>query len=163
MVSIRKIQLYLETTLFNYYFDVDRDGHEDTVRLFESIGVGKYEGYTSEYAVYELLISSEPKCTNMLGLIEKYKIATLNISEESDRMADLYVHNKIMPIKYRLDAAHIAIASIYGLDCVLSFNFAHINKLKTKRMTEIINLNEGYKGIIICTPMEVLDNEQEYD
>ena len=163
MVKIKKIQLYLESTMFNYYFDTDRDGHEETVRLFDAIGVGKYEGYSSEYAVYELLNSSEPKRTNMLGLIEKYKIITLNISEESDRMADLYVQNKIIPLKYRLDAAHIAIASIYGLDCVLSFNFEHINKLKTKRMTEIINLNEGYKGIIICTPMEVLDNEQEYD
>ena len=149
--------------MFNYYFDTDRDGHEDTVRLFEAIGAGEYDGYTSEYAVYELMDSSEPKRTNMLELIEKYKIITLNISEESDRMADLYVQNKIIPLKYRLDAAHIAIASIHGLDCVLSFNFEHINKLKTKRMTELVNLNEGYKGITICTPMEVLDNEQEYD
>ena len=152
--------------MFNYYFyyfDTDRDGHGDTVRLFKAIGDGKYEGYTSEYAVYELLDSPEPKRTNMLELIEKYNIVTLNISEESDRMADIYVQNKIIPLKYRLDAAHIAIASIHGLDCVLSFNFQHIIKLKTKRMTEIINLNEGYKGIIICTPMEVLDDEQEYD
>jgi Fic family protein len=26
-------------------------------------------------------------------------------------------------------------------------------------MMELINLNEGYKGIVVCTPMEVLDNE----
>ena len=62
--------------------------------------------------------------------------------------------------KYRLDGAHIAIASISGLDCVLSFNFQHINKLKTKRMTENVNLSEGYKGITICTPIEVLENEE---
>jgi hypothetical protein len=43
------------------------------------------------------------------------------------------------------------------LDCVLSFNYQHINKLKTRRMTENVNLNEGYKGITICTPMEVLN------
>ena len=163
MVKIKKLRLYAESTLFNYFFDTDRDGHEDTVRLFEAIGAGEYEGYSSEYAVYELMDSLEPKRANMLELIEKYKIITLNISEESDRMADLYVQNKIIPLKYRLDAAHIAIASIHGLDCVLSFNFEHINKLKTKRMTELVNLNEGYKGITICTPMEVLDNEQEYD
>ena len=162
-MKIEKLRLYLESTMFNYYFDAARDGHAYTVRLFEAIGTGKYDGYTSEYAVYELLDSSEPKRTNMLRLIEKYGIIGLNISEESDRMADLCVQNKIIPRKYKLDAAHIAIASIHGLDCVLSFNFQHINKLKTKRMTESINLSEGYKGIIICTPMEVLDDEQEYD
>jgi hypothetical protein len=149
--------------MFNYYFDVKRDGHADTVRLFEAIGAGAYEGYTSEYAVYELLDSPEPKRDSMLRLIEKYDVINLNISDESDRMADLYVRNKVIPLKYRMDAAHIAIASIHGLDCVLSFNFQHINKLKTKRMTENINLLEGYKGVTICTPMEVIDDGPERD
>jgi hypothetical protein len=35
---------------------------------------------------------------------------------------------------------------------------------KTKQLVEIVNLNEGYKGIIICSPMEVFDyEEQEHD
>ena len=42
----------------------------------------------------------------------------------------------------------------------MSFNFQHINKLKTKRMTEAINLAEGYKGVTICTPMEVFDDDE---
>jgi hypothetical protein len=69
----------------------------------------------------------------------------------------LYVQNGVIPVRYRIDAIHIAIASVNGLDYVLSFNYQHINKLKTKRMTENINLIEGYKGVVICTPMEVLD------
>ena len=51
MVGIRKLRLYLETTAFNYYFDEDRDGHEDTVRLFEAIGAGEYEGYASVHVM----------------------------------------------------------------------------------------------------------------
>ena len=46
-MRIGKLRLYLETTVFNYYFDTDRDGHEDVVRLFEAIGAGRYEGYNS--------------------------------------------------------------------------------------------------------------------
>ena len=53
----------------------------------------------------------------------------------------------------------IAIASVHGLDCVLSYNFQHINKLKTKILTERVNRAEGYKGIVICTSREVLDDE----
>ena len=157
MVKIKKLRLYLESTLFNYYFDTDRDGHEDTVKLFEAIKSGEYESYTSEYAMIELRGAKEPKKSNMLALTEKYRIVILDIDTESERMTDLYIQNGIIPANYRVDASHIAIASIHNLDCVLSFNYKHINKLKTKRMTEIINLNEGYKGITICTPMEVFD------
>ena len=154
-----KLKLYLETTLFNYYYDEERDSHADTVRMFEAIGSGEYEGYTSEYVTFELRKASEPKQSAMLSLIERYGITVLDVNDDANRLADLYVKNKIIPAKYRLDGAHISIASIHGLDCVLSFNYQHINKLKTKRMAENINLMEGYKGITICTPMEVLDDE----
>jgi hypothetical protein len=127
------------------------------VRLFEAIKLGKYEAYTSEYAMIELRKAKEPKKSNMLALVEKYGIVVLDIDTESERMTTLYIQNGVIPGKYRIDASHIAIASIYELDCVLSFNYKHINKLKTKRMTEVLNLNEGYKGVTICTPMEVLD------
>ena len=157
MVGIKKIRLYLETTVFNYYFDADRDGHEDTVRLFEAIGAGEYEGCTSEYAMIELRDAKDPKKSNMLTLAEEYGIVVLDTNDEIVRMANLYVQNGIIPAKYGFDALHVAVASVYELDCVLSFNYRHINKLKTKRMTEIINLLEGYKGVTICTPMEVLN------
>jgi hypothetical protein len=30
---LRTQRIYLETTMFNYYFDSDRDAHADTVRF----------------------------------------------------------------------------------------------------------------------------------
>jgi hypothetical protein len=51
---MRKIKAYLETTLFNYYFDEDRDAHNDTVTFFEECKKGKFEPYTSLYAINEL-------------------------------------------------------------------------------------------------------------
>jgi predicted nucleic acid-binding protein len=151
------MRLYLETTVFNYYFDENRDGHKYTVKLFEAIGAGKYEAYTSEYVMIELRDAKDPKKSNMLALVEEYSIAILDIDSESERMTDLYIKNGVIPAQYRIDASHVASASIHELDCVLSFNYEHINKLKTKHMTAAINLNEGYKAVIICTPMEVLD------
>ena len=74
-MRIGKLRLYLETTVFNYYFDTDRDGHEDVVRLFEAIGAGRYEGYASWYVTDELREAPEPKRSAMLSLIEQYGIA----------------------------------------------------------------------------------------
>ena len=154
------MKLYLETTMFNYYFDAERDGHADTVRLFEAIGRGEYEGYTSEYVSFELQKADEPKRSDMLSLIQKYGITLMDFEDEAVRLATLYVENKIIPPRYLMDGTHIAIASFHNLDAILSFNFQHINKLKTKEMTALVNLREGYKGITICTPMEVLEHEE---
>ena len=49
-----KLRLYLETTVFNYYFDKDRPGHEDVLKLFETIRSERFEVYTSDLVVREL-------------------------------------------------------------------------------------------------------------
>lgn len=67
MGIIEKLRLYLETTVFNYYFDEDRLGHEDVLKLFEAIKAGKYEAYTSSYVMQELEQAPEPKRANMFS------------------------------------------------------------------------------------------------
>ena len=84
----------------------------------------------------------------------------LELCDEAVELANLYIQCGVIPERYLFDGLHIAIASVHELDCILSFNFQHINKLKTKRMTAQVNQNAGYKGITICTPMEVLDYEE---
>ena len=153
---MKNLLLYLETTVFNYYFDAEREYHEDVVRLFTAISDGEYEAYTSEYVVIELRNAPEPKRSEMLNLIDSYSISVFSIDAESTKLANMYVQKGVIPERFRFDASHIAIATVHGLDCVISFNFEHINKLKTKNMTAFINLHEGYKPITICTPMEVL-------
>ena len=81
--------MYLEITIFKYYFDKERDGHSDTVKLFGAIRNKEYEAYTSGYTVIELEDAHEPKRA-----------------------------------RFRNDSAHIAIASVHGLDCILSYNFS---------------------------------------
>jgi hypothetical protein len=77
-------------------------------------------------------------------------------------LADLYVARNVIPERFRFDGSHIAAASVHGLDYVLSYNFKHINRAKTKLLTSRINIEEGYGPIVICTAKEVLDDEQ-YD
>jgi predicted nucleic acid-binding protein len=155
------MKLYLETTAFNYFFDEERDGHNDTVRLFEEIRAGKHEAFTSGYTYDELAAASEPKRSKMLALLVEYGITLLGISGESNRLASLYVTEGIVPARFRLDGAHIAIASIHGVDCIVSYNFQHINRVKTKLLTERINRTHNYGNAVICTAKEVLDDESE--
>ena len=152
-------KIYLETTIFNYYFDTNREAHEATVNLFKEIEQGKYKAYTSIYVIDELEKCYEPKRGKMIELIKKYKIVVLEKSEKTEKLAEKYIAEGMIPDDYDYDAFHIAVASINDLDYIISCNFKHINRINTKVMAEKINIEEGYKGIIICTPMEVIDNE----
>jgi predicted nucleic acid-binding protein len=156
---MRKLKVYIETTLFNFYFDKDREAHADTVRLFEDIAAGKYEAFTSDYAINELKETPGDKREKMLALIEQYNITVLALDNEAEQLADIYVKQGIIPLKYRTDGVHIAVAAVNDLNMIISMNFEHIVKRKTKIETGNINIANGYHTIEICTPMEVNENE----
>ena len=159
MLNNFRLRLYLETTVFNYFFD-ERKGHEDVVKLFEAIRAGCYEGYASQYVTDELEDAPEPKRSNMLALIKQYGITLLEPTPKVGHLADLYIANSIVPALYYYDSAHIAFATVHEIGFVISYNFKHINRDKARIQTAIINHAEGYPSVVICTAKEVLSNER---
>jgi len=157
--NMRVAKIYLETTLFNFYVDADREAHADTVRLFEDIAAGKYEAFTSLYVINELEDTRGEKRDKMISLIERYNITVLALDTEAEQLADIYVEQGIIPLRYRTDGVHIAVAAMNDLDMIISMNFQHIVKRKTKIGTGSINALNGYRVVEICTPMEVNDYE----
>jgi len=157
---MRKQKIYLETTLFNFYVDEDRgDAHHDTVKLFKEVAYGKYEAFTSDYVVDELRKAPKDKSAKMMGLLIEYNIPVLSMSDEADRLADIYITEGAIPKKYRTDGLHIAIATVNDLDMIISMNFEHIVKRKTMKMTGHINIMNGYRATEIYSPMEIVENE----
>jgi predicted nucleic acid-binding protein len=154
------IYRYCSVAFINSFFDDDRGfAHDATRILFEEIAAGKYEAFTSGAVIEELSRAPSEKYTAMFALIEKYNISVLSVSEEAEALADIYVSEGIIPLKYRTDGVHIAVATENEIDIILSMNFQHIVKLKTIRMTSAINILRGYSRIEIASPMEVVENE----
>lgn len=58
-----------------------------------------------------------------------------------------------------IDSQHIAVATLNDMDMILSLNFGHIVKKRTKEMIGPINNEYGYRPVGIFTPMEVIDRE----
>ena len=101
--------------------------------------------------------ADDPKRSKMLALISEYNITVIPADDEARDLADVYVSEGVIPVKYRYDGLHIAIATINDLEYVFSLNYQHINKVKTKTMTGLINVREGYKPVTIASPMEVIE------
>ena len=156
------LRVYLETTLFNFYVDKGRGfASESTLAFFREIAAGKYKAYTSSYVLDELEKASAGKRDQMLRLMPKYDISVLTHSSEAEVLADIYTAKGAIPQKYRSDGLHIAVATVNGLDMIVSMNFQHIVKRRTKLVTGEINRLNGYKIIEILSPMEVVGNEND--
>jgi len=85
------MKIYLETTLFNFYFDEGRGfAHESTRALFREIAAGKYKAFTSTYVTDELENAPETKRDKMMGLLAEYNIAVLAPNDDAVRPAKKY-------------------------------------------------------------------------
>ncbi|MDR3056617.1 MAG: hypothetical protein LBU84_00570 [Prevotella sp.] len=150
--------IYLETTLFNFPFVDDAPQYRaDTEQVWEAIRAGKFTPYTSTYTSQELEDTpDEIYRQKMLRLIPDFGVTVLQPTAAVDRLAGLYITGAAIPVGFYTDALHIAITTVYRLDCIVSLNFRHIVREWTIKKVAEINAREGYPAVGIYRPAEVL-------
>jgi hypothetical protein len=155
---LKKFRLYLDTSVLNFALS-DRPGDElfkiETVKFINKIKLGVYECYISGLVITEIGRAPEPKKNALLNFVNELNLERLLIDEEIEDLASKYIKEGLIPKKHEEDAVHIAVASINNLDAIVSWNFEHMIKLKTKRGVVAVNELMGYKTIEIITPQEV--------
>ncbi|MDO8662578.1 MAG: type II toxin-antitoxin system VapC family toxin [Candidatus Omnitrophota bacterium] len=152
-------KFYFDTSIFNFALadDVPTE-REITLRLLEEVRGGKYEVFISEVVLREINRAPQEKAVKLRDCIKKINPEELILDENTLSLAKEYIDKGVIPPKYEDDALHIAVASVNNLDAIVSWNFTHIVKLKTKREVSGINTLMGYKPIEICSPQEVIEN-----
>lgn len=152
---MRRITLYLETSVWNFHDDTrDPAKREATRSLFASAQA--YDLYYSEVVVLEIEACPEPKRSGLYNLIERHKPFLLPQSPEATALAETYIREHVVPRAQKNDALHLAIASTLPLNAVVSWNLRHLVRFQTRRLVTSINLREGYPPVDIVTPEEVI-------
>ena len=158
-----KLKIYLETTMFSFYYE-DRQYSEypkykaQVRKVFDLIKVEEYELYTSPLTFREIAKETDSvKREKMTLLAVEYGILILDESSEVNRVAGLYVQEGAISPAWETDAVHIAMTTVNDLDFIVSLNFTHIARPWTIEHARRVNKREGYQGIGIYTPMEVLE------
>ena len=79
-------------------------------------------------------------------------------------MAEEYLRNGGFPSKALYDALHVACASVYEVDFVVSWNLRHIANVRRQEKVQAINPLNGYTNLTqLITPMEVSEYERGED
>ena len=155
---MKKIKYYLDTTIFNFVFaEGDTEKKDITLKLFKDLSLIAEGIYISDEVIREISRAPEPRKSQLEGLLKENNPLLLEVDIEAEELAERYVKEGIIPERYRSDALHIAVAVINGIEVIVSWNFEHIVKLKTRVMVNGVNRLLGYHEIEICSPEEVIE------
>ncbi|MFH1901727.1 MAG: PIN domain nuclease [Candidatus Omnitrophota bacterium] len=158
----RKLKVYLDTSIINFAIadDIPRGDKEATQCLCEQINKGKYEGLISEVMLREINdTKDQAKRGRLVKFVESLELKeVLVVDDEVNTLAEKYISENIIPARYVDDALHIALASVSEADVLVSWNFKHIVRHKTRIEVMGVNTLMGYKSIDICTPREVIED-----
>src|SRR3990172_3135759 len=98
--------------------------------------------------------------SDLVSLIKMYPPTMLDVTGEIDELADVYIAEAVVPEKKRDDALHIAIATVYEMDALVSWNYKHLANLSKKEKVRAVSILQGYlKELEMITHMEVIDDE----
>ena len=84
-------------------------------------------------------------------------IRQLAVTESVETLADALVHQVPLPEKAQVDALHISIATVYGMEYLLTWNCTHIANAVLRPRIEAICRSFGYESPTICTPQELME------
>lgn len=155
---MRKIKYYLDTTIFNFAFaEGDAEKKEITLKLFKDLPLIAEGIYISDEVIREISRADEPRKSQLEGLLREINPLLLEVNIKTEELAERYIKEGIIPVRYRSDALHIAVAVVNEIEAIVSWNFEHIVKLKTRVMVNGVNRLLGYHEIEICSPEEVVE------
>ena len=153
-MGMKILRIYIENSVIGGYFD--EEFKEFTQKLFENFKNGKYLPIISSHVKVELENGAPTHVKQNLNTINYEEF---NVSEEMVELAEKYMEQKIVSENYYDDALHIAIATVLGVDVLVSWNFKHIVNLNRIKLFNSVNLREGYNVLEIRSPREVIENE----
>ncbi len=95
-----------------------------------------------------------------MNIIKEYHPKRLMINEEVVELAKKYIAEGVLPDSKIEDTIHAAVATIFEMDALISWNLKHLSNLKKMELINGVNMKEGYsKRLELITPMEVSDEE----
>ena len=149
-------RFYFDTSVFGGAFDKEFD--EVTLQLFERVKLGQVICVFSDLTESELLNAPENVKEHFKNL-PKQNIERVVVTDEILTLASKYVAEKVVGKTSFDDCVHIAIATIYKADILVSWNFKHIVNVYRIRGYNSVNIRSNYLSLEIRSPKEILEYE----
>jgi hypothetical protein len=153
-----KRRIYTDTSVIGGCLDVE---FEDASRqLLDMFKMGEAILVLSDLTLLELQ-EAPASVRAVLAEVPEAHREYVELTEEAAVLAQRYIDAGVIGAAKRIDAQHIAIATISRVEVLVSWNFRHIVNLLRIRGYNAVNLRDGYPLLEIRTPQEVIRYEEE--
>lgn len=153
-----KRRIYTDTSVIGGCLDVEFEGASR--QLMDMFTRGEALLVLSDLTLLELQEAPRDVRTVLEKVPEKHR-EYVELTEEATILAQHYIDTEVIGAAKRVDAQHIAIATINRVEVLVSWNFRHIVNLQRIRGYNSVNLLQGYPLLEIRTPEEVVNYEEE--
>ncbi len=150
---------YLETTIPSYLTawrsrDLIKAAHQEVTREWWEIR-NRFDLYVSQVVLRESGGGDTEAAAQRLKALAGIPI--LDVTPDAQALAADLVERGPVPEKATIDALHIGIAAVHGMDYLLTWNCTHIANAATRGEIEKICRENELTPPIICTPIELME------
>ena len=85
----------------------------------------------------------------------------LDYTAEVEEIAAVYLQHKLMPAEALGDADHLALASYYNCDMLITWNCKHLANANKTGHIRRVNALLGLRTPLLVTPLELLEKDYE--
>jgi predicted nucleic acid-binding protein len=139
-------RIYVDTSVIGGLFDMEFEVY--TRLFFDRVNRKEIRLLVSDLVEAEL-INAPKEVIRYFRSLPSDGLETVALTEESIRLAELYLAERVVGETSRTDCRHIAVATLARADALVSWNFQHIVNLKRIRGYNSINLREGLQSLEI--------------
>ena len=152
--------VYLETSIIGYLTsrpsrDLITAANQQLTRDWWDEHGEQYSLYVSETVIAEISAGDPQAAQERLDAIGDIPI--LDVTEDAENLADKLLKQVPLPHNAEIDALHIAIATVNGINFLLTWNCAHIANAALQPQIAAICRSAGYEPPTICTPQQLME------
>ena len=156
---MRKLRLYLDSSILGWSLNRSNPSRfAEANLLLQQIADGRFVGAYSWVSGQEIEAAPGHIAKRLWKKVEEAKLKKipLRLGKQANELAQKYCDKEIVPSDFKSDALHIAVATLWKADALVSYNFEHIVSLEVmvavNEVNRALNLNE----IFLCQPQEVI-------
>jgi predicted nucleic acid-binding protein len=156
-----RARVYLETTIISYLVgwlnqhDLYVAAQQEFTREWWATKRHTYELFASAVVVKEARAGKPELAAARLAFLNDVNL--LEVTDEADELKAELLRRAALPKKAELDALHIAVAAVHGLDYLLSWNCKHIANAVMLPKVYAICRSAGFEPPFVCTPFELME------
>ena len=151
-------KIYLETTIISYLAarpskDLITAAHQQVTHDWWQNRRLDFDLFSSQLVIQESSAGDAAVAKKRLQLLSDISLVQVNVGCVS--LGRALVERGPIPEKAAVDALHIAIATVHGMDYLLTWNCKHIANAEMQTAVNRICRSAGYEPPVICTPEEL--------